>query len=90
MALFELGAIVATPGALEAVREAGDDLGLLLIRHANGDWGTLDSEDWEENDRSVLQGSRILSAYTTSKGERIWIITEHDRSVSTILLPSEY
>jgi hypothetical protein len=61
-----------------------------LDRHVNGDWGDVPEEDKQENAFSVEHGFRILSAYTTSAGETIWIITEADRSYTTILLPSEY
>lgn len=90
MALFALGAIVATPGALEALENAGDDPASFLARHVNGDWGELDAEDRESNDRAVLEGTRILSAYTTSLGERIWLITEASREVTTLLRPEDY
>jgi hypothetical protein len=88
--LFPLGQIVATPGALQALKEAGQGPTEFLQRHVNGDWGALDDEDRQENEQSVQNGWRILSAYTTSAGEKLWIITEADRSVTTLLLPSEY
>ena len=61
-----------------------------LDRHVSGDWGEVPEADKQENEVSVEQGFRILSAYTTSAGDRIWILTEADRSVTSILLPSEY
>ena len=88
--LFELGRMVATPGALRAIEAAGQNPLEFIRRHANGDWGEIDDEDKAENEFSVQKGFRILSAYTTSAGERIWVITEADRSMTTILLPSEY
>jgi len=93
--LFDLGQIVATPGALEALQDAGQQPHEFLIRHVMGDWGDLDAEDKSLNDAAVIDGSRILSAYQTTKRERIWIITEAAddqgyRSSSTLLLPSEY
>ena len=88
--LFPLGRIVATPGALQALEAAGQQPSVFLDRHASGDWGELDEEDKRENEFSVRNGLRILSAYTTSAGEKIWIITEADRSATTILLPEEY
>jgi hypothetical protein len=88
--LFPLGQIVATPGALQALKVAGQGPTEFLQRHVNGDWGELDDEDRQENEQSVQNGWRILSAYTTSAGEKLWIITEADRSVTTLLLPSEY
>lgn len=87
---FPLGRTLATPGALAALERAGESAGHYLDRHAAGDWGTVDAEDWAENDRSVTGGLRILSAYRTSAGDRLWIITEADRSATTILLPEEY
>jgi hypothetical protein len=88
--LFELGRIVATPGALRALEAAEQQPAEFLDRHVKGDWGDLDDEDKQENEFSVRNGFRILSAYTTSAGEKIWIITEADRSATTFLLPEEY
>ena len=88
--LFQLGRIVATPGALRALEAAGQQPAEFLDRHVKGDWGELDDEDKRENEFSVRNGLRILSAYTTTAGEKIWIITEADRSATTILLPEEY
>jgi hypothetical protein len=83
--LFPLGKVCATPGVIA--------LGLLLIdyvrRHQCGDWGDLGADDKEANERSLKDGSRLLSAYQTPKG-KIWIITEADRSITTLLLPDEY
>jgi len=94
-AKFHPGQIVATPGALEALQNAGQTSHEFLVRHLSGDWGGLDDEDRSLNDAAVIDGSRILSAYTTCKGERLWVITEasddHGRRLcTTILLPSEY
>ena len=89
-ALFPLGQIVGTPGALRALEHAEQSPAELLTRHVTGDWGELDEEDMRENDFSVQYGYRILSAYTTSAGDTLWIITEADRLVTTILLPEEY
>jgi hypothetical protein len=61
-----------------------------LARHARNDWGEVCGDDWQMNDEAVEGDGRILSAYRTSKGERLWIITERDRSVTTFLLPDEY
>jgi len=60
------------------------------VRHSRGDWGDLDAEDAKENELSVREGFRILSNYALRTGERIWVITEADRSATTFLLPSEY
>jgi hypothetical protein len=85
---FSPGQIVATPGALE-LAERGINLLAYLSRHLRGDWGELKEEDKKENDFSVINGYRILSAYVTRSG-KLWIITEADRSVTTFLLPEEY
>jgi hypothetical protein len=92
---FPLGQIVATPGALEALKSAGQTAEEFLQRHARGDWGELCDEDREANDRALTDGSRILSVYSTSLGEKIWVITEAvddsgNRAATTVLLPSEY
>ena len=89
-AKFALGSVVATPGAIEAMAESGQSPEFFLQRHASGDWGQVDQEDWQLNDEAVKEGTRLLSAYTTLKGRKLWVITEHDRSSTTILLPEEY
>jgi hypothetical protein len=86
-ALFPLGQVVATPGALEAIQDAGQEPVEFLQRHIAGDWGEVPPEDAQENELSVGQGFRILSAYSLSTGVKIWIISEADRSVTTLLLP---
>ena len=87
---FPLGRIVSTPGALRALEASGESPFDFLYRHASGDWGELDEEDKRENELSLTQGFRLLSAYRLRSDERLWIITEADRSVTTILLPEEY
>ena len=87
---FPFGRIVATPGALAAFEGAGESPLPFLARHGAGDWGELDEQDREANERAVRAGERILSAYILASGERIWLITEADRTVTTFLLPSEY
>lgn len=87
---FSLGELVATPGALAALEKAGQPPLMFILQHLRGDWGEVGSEDWQANDDAVENGDRLLSAYTLATGERIWIITEHDRSVTTVLLPDEY
>ena len=87
---FKLGKIVATPGALEALEDAGQLPAEFLRKHVSGDWGDLDAGDRRENETSVVNGFRILSAYKTSKGVKLWIITEADRSSTCVLLPDEY
>ena len=89
-ALFSLGQVVATPGALAALEEAGQHPFVFLSRHVTGDWGELVAEDKEENQRALEHGNRIFSSYLTAKNTKIWVITEWDRSVTTLLLPSEY
>ena len=88
--LFGLGQVVGTPGALQALEEAGQLPVELLTRHATGDWGDLCDEDRAENELSVEQGFRILSAYKLHTGTKVWVITEADRSATTFLLPEEY
>jgi hypothetical protein len=87
---FPLGQIVATPGAIQAMQDAGQTAAVFLDRHAACDWGELSRQDKTLNDEAVDGEARILSAYRTSKGVRLWIITEADRSATTILLPEEY
>ena len=87
---FPLGRLVATIGALEALVNANDDLLPYVSRHATGDWGDLTASDRQENEFSVGKALRILSAYHLRDGVKIWIITEADRSSTTVLLPEEY
>ncbi len=89
-AKFELGALFVTPGALRALEEAGQDPWEFLRRHQVGNWGELCKEDAQENELSLRKGFRLLSAYTTRRGVKIWVITEADRSATTLLLPEEY
>ena len=88
--LFPLGQTVSTPGALRALEDAHDDAGQFLTRHQAGDWGDVCYEDRKENESSLQNGWRLLSSYRTSKGVKLWVITEADRSVTTLLLPEEY
>jgi hypothetical protein len=85
-----LGQLVATPGALAALEKAGQSYLEFIARHQRGDWGEVCGEDWALNDEAVGNETRILSAYRTAKQEQLWIITEWDRSVTTLLLPDEY
>jgi hypothetical protein len=84
------GYIVATPGALAALEASGEDLMAYLVRHIAGDWGEVDEHDRRENELSLVHGFRLLSVYTLNSGTKIWVITEADRSVTTVLLPEEY
>lgn len=87
--LFPLGRVVATSGALNALVKAGQDPSELVERHQSGDWGDVTCEDAEENGRSIRRGWRILSSYPVGPN-RIWILTEADRSSTCLLLPEEY
>lgn len=89
-ARFSLGQVYSTPGALEALNENSQDAIELLNRHQSGDWGCLSDEDKRENEFSVDKELRIFSAYKLKDDTKIWVITEADRSSTTILLPSEY
>jgi len=88
--LFDLGQLVATPGALTALEKSGQSPTEFLQRHVKGDWGELSGADWKENQLSVEKGFRILSSYKTHAGVRLWVITEGSRCHTTILLPEEY
>lgn len=88
--LFSLGQVVATPGAL-AVLEAQEVTPATIIhRHVSGDWSDMDKEDQKSNAEAIKDGFRVFSSYNLSSDTRIWIITEADRSSTTILLPDEY
>src|ERR1043166_7274527 len=89
-ARFALGQTYITPGAEEALMIAGQTGIEFLRRHMSQDWGELSDEDVRENELSLKEGFRLLSAYRTAKGQKVWIITEADRSSTTILLPDEY
>ena len=89
--LFKLGEVVATPGALRAIEENNVDALSLLLRHANGDWGCVPEEDRLENRLSVENGYRVMSSCPLNeRGDKLWIITEADRSSTCLLLPEEY
>jgi hypothetical protein len=94
--LFSPGRVVATPGALEALEASGETPAAFLDRHLAGDWGDLDREDKRANDLAVAtegkpeEQGRVFSAYHTSQDVKLWVITEWDRSVTTLLLPNEY
>ncbi len=90
MAGFEPGVIVATPGALELLARYGKTPAEYLARHLAGDWGDLGPEDRRANDRALRDGTRLFSAYAISPLNALWIITEADRSATTLLLPEEY
>ena len=85
---FPTGQIVATPGSLASLTQA--EIIRALARHVSGDWGDVCPEDQEANDRALVEDTRLLSAYRNQAGQKFWIITEADRSVTTVLLPEEY
>jgi hypothetical protein len=87
---FQLGRTVATPGALHALNTNHQSPLEFLMLHNEGEWGDLDADDKEANEQALKEDSRILSAYNLRDGTRIYVITEADRSVTTILLPEEY
>jgi len=92
---FTSGSVVSTPGAIEALARNDERPSTFLIRHFTGDWGNLDAHDRAANEAALIpdehgEHDRILSAYNLHDGTRIWIITEADRSATTILLPDEY
>lgn len=93
--LFKPGRILATPGCLEELERAGQNVWEFLARHIAGDWGVVDADDADSNNQSLKDGSRLLSAYLLKTGEKIWIITEAAdddgiREATTALLPDEY
>lgn len=89
--LFGLGHVVATPGALDLLDRCGVNASTLLARHQRGDWGAICEADAATNAQALHYGDRILAAYEIGQQkERLWIITEHDRSITTLLLPEEY
>lgn len=87
---FELGQVVATPHALHALDEAGQQPEEFLKRHVVGDWGEVDDEDRAENEFALSRQLRIMSVYTLKSAVKLWIITEADRSATTLLLPEDY
>jgi hypothetical protein len=87
-AKFSPGRTVITPGALKSLD--AESVRVSLGRHLSGDWGDLDPHDYAANERALVDGSRLLSAYRDVRGTTFWIITEADRSATTILLPEEY
>ena len=88
--LFDLGQLVATPGALTALEKAGQNAMEFLSRHVTGDWGDIPEEDCKENQYSLEHGFRLLSSYRTNADQVVWVITEGSRSHTTLLLPDEY
>ncbi len=94
-AKFKPGTVVATPGAIEALAESGQDAGFFLDKHLSGDWGEVDADDQKANDQALIDGSRLLSSYRTLKGVVIWVLTEAEgddgqRGSSCVTTPEEY
>ncbi|MBP3958323.1 hypothetical protein J8F10_24000 [Gemmata sp. G18] len=85
---FQPGTVVATIGATQIANHF--QMAEMLRRHLHGDWGDVDPEDAKANEHAVKFGERILSSYKTESGEKLWVLTEHDRSATTILTPGEY
>jgi hypothetical protein len=86
----DLGQLLLTPGASDALLVAAQLPAEFLLRHQHGDWGDLCAEDRQENERALRRGGRLLSSYRTRLDAKLWIITEWDRSATTLLLPDEY
>ena len=87
-AKFSPGQIVATPNALNSI--LNEEILLALSRHVRGDWGTLDPHDLNANEHALKHGERLFSVYHSTRNVKFWIITEWDRSVTTVLLPGDY
>ena len=88
--LFPLGQVVATPHALDVLRDHGVTPLELLQRHVVGDWGELCAEDVQANREALQEGDRLFSSYPVADGVKVWVITEADRSATTLLLPVDY
>lgn len=88
LAKFSLGQMVATPNALNTIPQ--DEILHALRRHVRGDWGELDSDDLKANEHALLHGGRLFSQYHSIQKIKFWIITEADRTVTTVLLPKDY
>ncbi len=87
---FDFGRVVATTTLANYCEKKGFSMLPYLIRHANGDWGDVCKEDWKSNDEALKNGLRLLSEYKLPDDRRIWIITEWDRSATTLLFPEDY
>lgn len=88
IAKFRLGKIVSTPNALAQLSQ--DDILASIQRHQAGDWGEMDEYDRQENESALQNGFRLLSVYRSAAGVKFWLITEADRSVTTVLMPEDY
>lgn len=87
---FPGGQLLATPAALDLLRQFGISPFSLLARHLHGDWGDIGEDDARANDQALASGQRLLSRYDLPGGDTIWLITEADRSATTVLLPQDY
>lgn len=87
---FPLGTVVLTPGAIDALLRGEETPTPMLIRHVTGDWGEVSEEDQQANAQALRNGERLLSAYTTKLGDRLWVLTEANRECTTVLVPDEY
>jgi hypothetical protein len=85
-----LGKICATPAAIQTLNRANVSLFLLINRHASHDWGDISPADWARNDLALESGRRVQSRYLLPENKNVWIFTESDRSVTTVMLPGEY
>ncbi len=88
VAIFRLGRLLATPNALRALTKA--DINKAVGRHQAADWGDVGEEDRDRNDRALQTGGRLFSVYHGASGAKFYVITEHDRTVTTVLLPEDY
>ena len=86
--VLDFGVVCVTQGATDRLNK--DDVRNALSRHICGDWGIVEMDDWYQNDNSLRNGFRILSAYVDRNSQKFWIVTEGDRSTTTIMLPEEY
>jgi hypothetical protein len=85
---FQLGRLLATPNALAQLTQT--DITTALARHVQGDWGEVDTHDRQENEFSLKEGFRLFSVYRSKQDVKFWIITEADRSLTTVLMPADY
>jgi hypothetical protein len=88
IAKFRLGKIVSTPNALDRLTQ--EDILLAIGRHQAGDWGDVDEHDRAANERALVEGTRLWSVYHTGNGVKFWLITEADRSATSVLMPEDY
>ncbi|WPL15706.1 hypothetical protein Thiowin_00620 [Thiorhodovibrio winogradskyi] len=90
--LFEMGRTLATAGVMAVLEELGqqDLLQSVLHRHCYGDWGDVDEDDWRANEQALQDNERLMSLYKVDSGLTLWVITEADRSQTTVMLPKEY